>query len=83
MADEKITDARLIQIICLIAEEPQGPAEDELDSIVLLIADHWGLVELEEDADRARELRASIEADLDAEARLSSRRKSSVQEESK
>ncbi len=63
------TDARLLEIICLIADEPQGRADDTLESIVLLIAEHWGHDMSELDADRARELRESIEADLDAEAR--------------
>lgn len=58
------TADRLLEIICLIAEEPQGDPHDELNNIRALIADHWGMTETEEEANRLKALRNSLENDL-------------------
>lgn len=54
----------VLRMVSLMADEPQHDASLVLDEIKLIIADHWGLLDTEEDIDRARVLRSELSESL-------------------
>lgn len=69
MARPQQDPENLILQISIILEAPES-TDDAIEEVQLLISDHWGFIETDEDQDRVDALKAELNADIESEAAI-------------